>query len=66
MVTEMSKRKPREHVLLPLLKSTFSTRRDYVTSTDRADMKEILEEYPALHFPSAVSEIKIPFTVDVA
>ena len=58
MVAEMSKKKPREHVILPLLKSTFSARRDYVTSTDRTDVREILEEYPALHLPSAVSKVQ--------
>lgn len=59
MVSEMSKKKPREHVVLPLLKSTYSTRRNFVTSADRADVTEILKEYPALHFPSAVSDAQV-------
>lgn len=57
MISEMSKSKPREHVVLPLLKSTYSRRRDFVSSSDTADVKAILEEYPALHFPSAVSDV---------
>ena len=55
MSDEMRKKKPRDIVVLPLLKSTYAARRDYVTSEDRVDVKEILNEYPALHFPSAVS-----------
>ena len=55
MVTEMEKKKPREIVLLPLLKQTYSTRRDYITSDERSSVAEILKEYPALYLPSAVS-----------
>ena len=55
MASEMGKKKPREVVLLPLLKQTYSTRRDYITSTDRCGIAEILVEYPALHVPKAVS-----------
>ena len=59
MVSEMSKKKPREHVVLPLLKSTYSKRRDFVTSSDTADVRQILEEYPALHYPSAVGDVQV-------
>lgn len=55
MASEMGKKKPREVVLLPLLKQTYSIRRDFVTSIDRCGVAEILDEYPALHIPKAVS-----------
>ena len=60
MVAEMSKKRPRDHVILPLLKSTYSTQRDFITSDDRSDIQEILKEYPALRFPIAVSLFKVP------
>ena len=59
MASEISKRKPRKIVVLPLLRSTYSTRRDYITSDEREDVKEILEEYPALRLPAAVSFMSI-------
>lgn len=55
MASEMSKKKPRDVVILPLLKQTYATRRDYITSPCRSGVVEILEEYPALHIPKAVS-----------
>ena len=55
MRIEMLKRKPREIVILPLMKQTYSARRDYVISPDRVSVEEILEEYPALRLPSSVS-----------
>ena len=56
MAAEMSKKRPHDHVVLPLQKSTYSTRRDYITSDDLADVKE---EYPALQFPTAVSLLTV-------
>ena len=55
MQAEMTKRKPREVVLLPLLLQTYSPRRDYITSPERSSVQEILKVYPALALPSAVS-----------
>ena len=57
MQSEMRKKKPRDIVLLPLLKSTYLARRDYITSDERSDVEEILQEYPALQLPSAVRAI---------
>lgn len=53
MVSELSKAKPRESVLLPLMKSTFGVRRMLVLSDD-ASVSSILEEYPALNRPVMV------------
>ena len=64
MASEMSKRKPREIVVLPLLRSTYSTRRDYITSDEREDVTEILEEYPALRLPAAVSFMSIKIRLE--
>ena len=47
MTAEMSKKRPRDHVVLPLLKSTYSTRRDFIISDDRSDNQEILNLFPA-------------------
>lgn len=55
MVSEMGKKKPREIVLLPLLRRTYSARRDFITSTERCGVAEILKEYPGLQIPAAVS-----------
>ena len=50
MLAEMAKKKPREVVILPLMKQTYS-----VTS-DRTSVQEILSKYPTgLKLPSAVS-----------
>ena len=50
---EMSKTKPRERILLPLMKTTFSNRWLFVTK-DAKSVKEIVEKYPALKFPGIV------------
>ncbi len=55
MKAEMSKKKPRDVVFLPLLSDTYASRRDFVTSPDRTSINNILDEYPALKLPSAVS-----------
>lgn len=54
MVIEMEKAWPRDHVLLPLLKSTYDTRRMHVEFDDWADCST-LETYPAMCRPAAVS-----------
>ena len=55
MITEMNKARPRDHVLLPLLKSTYDSRRMYVEFDDDADVCSTLEAYPAMCRPAAVS-----------
>ena len=47
MTEEMAKSKPRDHVLLSLMKSTFRSRRVYIQN-DAKSVKETLEIYPAL------------------
>ena len=44
---EMKKANPRDHLLLPLMKSTFDDRRVFVQN-DAASVTEILDSYPAL------------------
>ena len=53
IASELSKAKPRDSVLLPLMKSTFGVRRILVLSDD-ASVSSILEEYPALNRPVMV------------
>ena len=45
--TELAKAKPRDSVLLPLMKSTYPSRRLFVLN-DASCAKHILDEYPAL------------------
>lgn len=54
LVEEMKKSKPRDSILLPLMKSTFSDRRIFVQN-DATTVNEILKVYPALARPSVVS-----------
>jgi hypothetical protein len=54
MREEMKKASPRDHVLLPLLKSTYEDRRAYIEFDSEADVRSMLEAYPALHRPAAV------------
>lgn len=51
---ELSKAKPRDPVILPLMKSTFSERRIY-RQNDAISVKETLDVYPALRRPAVVS-----------
>ena len=55
MISEMEKGRPRDQVLLPLLKSTYDSRRMYVEFNDEADVGSTLEAYPAMCRPAAVS-----------
>ena len=54
MCEEMKKTSPRDHVLLPLLKSTYEGRRVYIEFDSEADVRSMLEAYPALRRPAAV------------
>ena len=51
---EMKKSKPRDNLLLPLMKKTFSSRRIYIQS-EASTVAEILEQYPAMVRPAIVS-----------
>lgn len=51
---EMQKAKPRDSVLLPLMKNTFNERRIYIQN-DATTVKETLEIYSALARPAIVS-----------
>ena len=44
---ELKKAKPRDHLLLPLMKSTFSVRRDWIVDGAES-VASILKQYPAL------------------
>ena len=50
---EMKKPKPRDTVLLPLMKHTFHDRRIFVQN-DASSVTEILDIYPALTRPAVV------------
>lgn len=54
MCDEMKKASPRDHVLLPLLKSTYDDRRSYIEFDSEADVRLMLEVYPVLCRPAAV------------
>ena len=53
---EMKKPKPRDSLLLPLMKKTFQDRRIFIRS-DASAVSEILEHYPALGRPAVVSHL---------
>ena len=65
MDEENKKAKPRDSVLVPLMKSTFSERRMYVQS-ESASVVDILEMYPALSRPAVVSNIYISISYDTS
>jgi hypothetical protein len=50
---ELAKAKPRDSVLLPLMKSTYPSRRLFVLN-DATSAKHILDEYPALQRQAVV------------
>lgn len=54
MCDEMKKASPRDHVLLPLMKSTYDDRRSYIEFDSEADVRSMLEAYPAVCRPAAV------------
>ena len=54
--SELAKAKPRDTVLLPLMKSTFANRRLFVLN-DADSVNAILEEYPALSRPAVVRAV---------
>lgn len=50
---EMEREKPRKDILLPLMKSTFGVRRQYILSSDDCVFTK-LDKYPALKMPALV------------
>ena len=55
VTSEMAKEKPRDSVVLPLMRTLFSSRRAYIEH-DAEDVSNILKVYPALRRPSVVSD----------
>ena len=53
ILEEMKKQKPRDTLLLPLMKNTYHDRRIFIQN-DATSVTEILEIYPALVRPAAV------------
>ena len=51
---EMKKEKPRDPLLLPLMKSTYAVRRSFIQNEDQSVL-DILERYEALSRPAVVS-----------
>ena len=45
---KLKKAKPRDNIFLPLMKSTFTVRRDRVVDSDEQSFASILAKYPAL------------------
>ena len=54
---EMEKARPRDTLLLPLMKSTFSTRRSMIQFEEDKCVLDILKEYPPLSRPAVVSHV---------
>ena len=55
---EIERETPRKEVVLPLMKHTFSSRREYILSeSSDLTLEELLQKYPALAFPFAVSHL---------
>ena len=52
---KLKKAKPRDNIFLPLMKSTFTVRRDRVVDSDEQSFASILAKYPALSHLAVVS-----------
>ena len=59
ITTELKKAKPRDSVLIPLLKSTYGERRMFVLN-EAASVSDILGKHPALSRPAIVSFFYTP------
>lgn len=59
MKEEMEKARPRDTLLLPLMKSTFSTRRGMIQFEEDKSVVDILKDYPALSRPAVVSHVHV-------
>ena len=58
VTSEMAKERPRDSVVLPLMRTLFSSRRSYIEH-DAEDVSSIIDVYPALRRPSVVSKFYI-------
>lgn len=56
LCAEMKTSKPRRDIFLTLMKNTFAMRRHYILNC-AVSVQSILQEYPALKEPAAVSHI---------
>lgn len=63
--SELAKAKPRDTVLLPLMKSTFAPRRLFVLN-DADSVNAILQEYPALSRPAVVSRMNLRYSLKLS
>ena len=60
ILEEMKKQKPRDTVLLPLMKNTFQDRRMFIQN-DATSVAEILQIYPALMRQAVVSSLVLRY-----
>ena len=59
----MEKQKPRSSTVIPLMKSTFSTRRQYILSDgEEISVRQILKKWPALRLSCVVSFVSYVLT----
>ena len=56
---EIGRETPRKDILLPLLRQTFTSRREYILSDSDSTIAVILQKYPALAFRSVVSHLLV-------
>ena len=59
---EMKKAKPRDSLLFPLMKKTFNSKRLFIQN-DASTVAEILDQYPSLVRPAAVSHMKFLYAL---
>ena len=61
---ELMKSKPRDSILLPLMKSTFNERRMYILG-EPVSLANMLDLYPALKRPAIVSIYDMHVLIDI-
>lgn len=54
--TELAKKKPRDSIILPLMKSTFNERRIWITNVVSA-VSDLLKRYPAMSRLTVVNNV---------
>ena len=65
ILKEMEKEKPRKDILLPLLRSTFCVRRQYILESNESVIAK-LEKFPALKMPPLVGFNNVWFYVGMS
>lgn len=63
ILKEMDKEKPRKDILLPLMKTTFHARRQYILESEDSVLTK-LEKFPALKMPSLVGCMYVHVSCD--